>query len=228
MPLFLWTMRGCGEPGKMHLFQAVEEFVELERDTPIRESSRQVFTIGHSNHPLERFMELLEKYEIEVLVDIRTSPFSRFSRHFSQEPLRNAIQGAGLKYLFLGKELGGRPKDAQFYDQEGYIDYARIAATGQFSEGIDMLIAGSEKSRVAVMCSEENPVDCHRRRLVGPVLVQRKVELKHIRGNGELQLEREFKEDDMELAEKFQQLTLFSQPAPAKLWRSSKPVKGID
>ncbi len=212
----------------MLLSAAVVGFMEGERENHIGEFNREVYTIGHSNHPLERFMELLEKYEIEVLADIRTSPFSRFSRHFSQEPLRNAIQGAGLKYLFLGKELGGKPKEAEFYDQDGHVDYARIAASGKFAEGIDMLIAGCEKFRVAILCSEENPVDCHRRRLVGPVLVERKVKLKHIRGNGELQLETEFKEDDKELAEQFQQLTLFAQPAPAKPWRSSKPVKGKD
>ncbi len=66
------------------------------------ESSRQVFTIGHSNHPLERFMELLEKYEIEVLVDIRTSPFSRFSRHFSQEPFKKCHSGRWTEISFLG------------------------------------------------------------------------------------------------------------------------------
>lgn len=171
-------------------------------------------------------MELLERYEIELLVDIRTSPFSRFSRHFSQDPLRNAIQGAGLKYLFLGKELGGKPKNPEFYDQDGHIDYARIAASEPFSEGIDMLISACEKFRCAIMCSEENPVDCHRRRLVGRVLVKQAVGLKHIRGNGELQLERELCEDEKSLADEIQQLTLFSQPAPEKPWRSSRPVKG--
>jgi uncharacterized protein (DUF488 family) len=204
---------------------AEASFVESDRENITDSSNRVVYTIGHSNHPLERFMELLERYEIEVLVDIRTSPFSRFSRHFSQDPLRNAIQGAGLKYLFLGKELGGKPKNPEFYDQDGYIDYARIASSGPFSEGIDMLISACEKSRSAIMCSEENPVDCHRRRLVGPVLVQQAVELKHIRGNGELELERELWEDEKNLAEEFQQLTLFSQPAPAKAWRSSRPAK---
>ncbi len=206
--------------------KAEASFVESDREKIAISSSREIYTIGHSNHPLERFMELLERYEIEVLVDIRTSPFSRFSRHFSQQPLKNAIQGAGLKYLFLGKELGGKPKNPEFYDNDGHIDYARIAASEPFAEGIDRLISGCEKFRIAIMCSEENPVDCHRRRLVGPVLVQQSVELKHIRGNGELQLERELWEDEKSLAEEFQQLTLFSDPSPAKSWRSSRPAKG--
>lgn len=193
--------------------------------SPEIRQDREIYTIGHSNHPIERFLELLKKYEIEVLVDIRSNPFSRFSRHFSHDPLRNAIQAAGAKYLYLGKELGGKPKEPEFYDQEGHIDYGLIARSERFAEGIDRLMDGTGKYRIAIMCSEESPVDCHRRRLVGPVLVQRGAQLKHIRGNGELHLESDLAQDDGDFADHFQQLTLFSQPAPQKPWRSSKPVK---
>lgn len=186
---------------------------------------REIYTIGHSNHPIERFLELLEKYEIEVLADIRSSPFSRFSGHFSHEPLKIAIQAAGAGYLYLGKELGGKPKEPEFYDQDGHIDYGLIAGSERFAEGIDRLLKGMEKYRIAIMCSEENPVDCHRRRLVGPVLVRRGVLLKHIRGNGELNFESDLEQDDKRIADEFQQLTLFAQPEPQKPWRSARPVK---
>ena len=185
-----------------------------------------IYTIGHSNHPIERFLELLERYEIEVLVDVRTNPFSRFSRQFSHDTLRAYIQNAGLKYLHLGKELGGKPKEAEFYDAEGHVDYARIAQSERFAEGIDRLVAGCREYRVAVMCAEENPSDCHRRRLIGPALFRRGIEQRHIRGNGELHLEQELKQDEKNLSDDFQQLTLFSQPAPQKPWRSSRPAKG--
>ena len=208
------TVAGCG--------RAVEDDQEHRQEN---ESSREIYTIGHSNHPIERFLELLERHAIEVLVDIRSNPFSRFSRHFSHDPLKIAIQNSGLKYLYLGKELGGKPKEAEFYDPDGHIDYARIAQSDGFAEGLDRLVAGSERYRCAIMCSEENPIECHRRRLVGPVLVQRGLELKHIRGNGEIELERELGEDEWSRADEFQQLTLFSQPAPAKPWRSSRPAK---
>ncbi|MCC7529566.1 MAG: DUF488 domain-containing protein [Candidatus Melainabacteria bacterium] len=206
--------------------KAEASFVESDCSKIKDASSREIYTIGHSNHPLKRFMELLERYEIEVLVDIRSSPFSRFSRHFSQEPLKNAIQGAGLKYLFFGKELGGKPKSPEFYDNDGHVDYARIAASKPFAEGIERLISGCEKFRCAIMCWEESPLDCHRRRLVGPVLVQQSVEIKHIRGNGELQLEGDLCQGENNLADEFQQLKLFSQTSPEKPWRSSRPVKG--
>ncbi len=185
-----------------------------------------IYTIGHSNHPIDTFLELLERYEIEVLVDVRTNPFSRFSRQFSHDALKVAIQNAGLKYLHLGKELGGKPKEAEFYDAEGHIDYARIAQSERFAEGIKRLFAGCRKYRVAVMCAEENPTDCHRRRLIGPVLFKQGIEEKHIRGNGELHLEKELIQDEKSLSDDSQQLMLFPQPEPQKPWRSSRPAKG--
>jgi uncharacterized protein (DUF488 family) len=161
-----------------------------------------------------------------VLVDVRTNPFSRFSRQFSHGPLKNSIQNAGLRYLHLGKELGGKPKEPEFYDLEGHVDYGRIAQSQRFAEGLERLVSGCRKYRVAIMCAEENPSDCHRRRLIGPALAQRGIEEKHIRGNGELHLESELKLDEKNLSDEYEQLTLFSQPAPQKPWRSSRPAKG--
>lgn len=189
-------------------------------------SPGEVYTIGHSNHPIEAFLGLLERYEIEVLVDVRTNPFSRFSRQFSHGPLKNSIQNAGLRYLHLGKELGGKPKEPEFYDLEGHVDYGRIAQSQRFAEGLERLVSGCRKYRVAIMCAEENPSDCHRRRLIGPALAQRGIEEKHIRGNGELHLESELKLDEKNLSDEYEQLTLFSQPAPQRPWRSSRPAKG--
>lgn len=203
------------------------KFVENEQEQISSAASRgQVYTIGHSNHSIETFLELLERYEIEVLVDVRTNPFSRFSRQFSHDPLKSAIQNAGLKYLHLGKELGGKPKEPEFYDAEGHIDYARIAQSQRFAEGIERLAAGCVKYRVVIMCAEENPSECHRRRLIGPVLAQHGIEEMHIRGNGELNLESELKQDEDNLSRDSEQLTLFAQPALQKPWRSSRPVKG--
>lgn len=186
----------------------------------------EVFTIGHSNHSIETFLELLERFQIEVLVDVRTNPFSRFSRQFSHDLLKASIFNAGLKYLHLGKELGGKPKEPEFYDAEGHVDYASIAQSARFSEGIERLAAGCRKYRVAIMCAEENPSECHRRRLIGPALASQGIVEKHIRGNGELCLESELKQDEKSLSEQFEQLTLFAQPSADKPWRSSRPAKG--
>lgn len=193
--------------------------------TSVNASGGEVFTIGHSNHPIETFLELLERYQIEVLVDVRTNPFSRFSRQFSHEPLKASILNAGLKYLHLGRELGGKPAEKEFYDAQGHVDYERIARSARFSEGIERLVAGCRKYRVAIMCAEENPSECHRRRLLGPVLAQHGIEEKHIRGSGALCLEGELNQDDKNLADEFEQLTLFAQPSPEKPWRSSRPSR---
>lgn len=188
-------------------------------------SSGAIYTIGHSNHSLERFLELLERFQIEVLVDVRTNPFARFARHFSQDPLKIAMQGAGVKYLFLGKELGGKPKDPQFYDDEGFVDYRLVSQSEAFAEGIDRLVNGIQLYRVAIMCAEESPIDCHRRLLIGRVLFSRGIELKHIRSSGELQLESEFRVDEKHALEKSMQLTLFADLEPETPWRSPHPAK---
>ena len=94
-----------------------------------------IFTIGHSNHEIQRFIDLLKSNEIEVLVDIRSSPYSRFAPQFNKDDFKKAIQASGIKYLFLGKELGGKPEDPEFYDPEGFVLYSRIVDHRCFSKG---------------------------------------------------------------------------------------------
>jgi uncharacterized protein (DUF488 family) len=149
-----------------------------------------IFTIGHSNHSLETFMGLLKAHHIDVLVDIRSNPFSRFSPHFKQ--FEEGMSAGGVKYVFLGKELGGRPEAPEFYDSEGRVLYGRLAASPLFLEGMDRLMRGIRAHRVALMCGEEDPHKCHRRVLVGRALSGRGVRVKHIRGNGMVEDEEEF------------------------------------
>lgn len=143
-----------------------------------------VFTIGHSVHSVERFIGLLNDHKIEVLVDIRSEPYSRKVPHFNKENLEKEIKKSGLKYLFLGKELGGRPRNRQFYDQEGFVLYSKIAESPDFKTGLERVLNGIEKFRVALMCSEENPANCHRHLLVGRVLSNSGVKVFHIRADG--------------------------------------------
>ncbi len=147
----------------------------------------EIFTIGHSNHELGRFIQLLKGNKIEVLVDIRSNPYSRFASQFNKDNLTKAIQANGLKYLFLGKELGGRPKDREFYDSEGHILYSRLSESPLFLEGIERVIDEIKSSRVALMCSEEDPAKCHRHLLVSKVLEDRGITVFHIRGDGSIQ-----------------------------------------
>ena len=146
-----------------------------------------LFTVGHSNHRLEVFVELLKRHGIQVLVDTRSYPYSRHVPHFNREELSRRLKEEGINYLYLGRELGGRPDEEEFYDEEGHVLYYRLAESPIFLVGIERLEKGIRKYRVAIMCSEENPSICHRHLLVGRVMAQRGTKIHHIRGGGAVQ-----------------------------------------
>ncbi len=150
---------------------------------------RTMFTIGHSSHPPERFAGLLRQHEIGVLVDTRSAPYSRYSPQFDREALRELAAGAGVKYLYLGDVVGGRPRDEGCYDAEGRVLYGRVAAQPEFVEAMERLERGADEFRVALLCSEEDPAHCHRRLLISRVLQTRGAEIRHIRGDGSVQSE---------------------------------------
>jgi uncharacterized protein (DUF488 family) len=150
-----------------------------------------VHTIGHSAHAWEAFAALLKEHRIDVVVDIRSAPYSRFAPQFDNEVLQRKLAEGGVKHLFLGAELGGRPSDPECYDKQGHALYGRMTANLDFQAGIERLERGIAAYRVALLCGEEDPAHCHRRLLVGRVLVERGHELLHIRGDGRLQTEAE-------------------------------------
>lgn len=149
--------------------------------------TRSIYTIGHSNHSLEAFLELLKGHSIDVVVDTRTQPYSAYSPHFTRRPLEDALAAAGFKYLFLGKELGGRPEGSEFYDDDGRVLYFQLAESPLFLAGVARLENGMAKYRIALLCSEEDPQVCHRQLLVGRVLSRRGVVIHHIRGDGRIE-----------------------------------------
>lgn len=155
-----------------------------------------LFTIGHSNHPEEKFLELLDAHSIQVLVDVRSQPYSRFNPQYNSSPLKALVESAGLKYLFMGDQLGGRPEGDDLLDEDGRALYHRMALSPKFMEGIARLERGVRDWRVAIMCSEEDPAVCHRHLLVTRVIRERGVEIRHIRGDGRLQSEEEIGSPD--------------------------------
>jgi uncharacterized protein (DUF488 family) len=145
-----------------------------------------VYTIGHSNHPIERFLELLRMHGVEAIADVRSHPYSRFSPQFSLKRLSAALEDAGIAYLFLGRELGARSDDPSVY-VDGKVDYARLASTPRFDEGIARVTGAAGLARVALMCAERDPLDCHRAVLVCPALAARGFSAQHIREDGRLE-----------------------------------------
>lgn len=154
-------------------------------------SGKVLYSVGHSNHDWDTFLRLLKQHQIEVLADVRTQPFSRYTPHFNREMLQPDLQAAGIRYLFMGDQLGGRPEGAEFYDPEGHVLYYRVAESSFFQEGIQRLKTGIQNYRVAIMCSEEDPTVCHRFLLVTRVLAEHNIQIQHIRGDGKLQDEAE-------------------------------------
>ena len=178
-----------------------------------------LWTIGHSNHSIERFLELLRSNQIDVVVDVRSQPYSAYQGHFSQALLRRFLEDAGFRYLFLGKELGGRPPEPELYDDEDHVLYGELAKTERFTRGLARLVKGTSTYRVAMMCSEEDPSTCHRRLLITRALDESDapVTVTHIRGNGELVDESEMSRD----TGKQQQQTLLED---VTTWKSAQSV----
>jgi len=183
---------------------------------------RRMYTIGHSSHAAEHFAGLLAEHRIEVLVDTRSAPYSKYSPQFDREPLRELVTAAGVKYLYLGDVVGGRPKNESHYDERGRALYGRMGKDEEFLAGIARLERGADEFRVALLCSEEDPAHCHRRLLIGRVLVERGAELLHIRGDGGLHDEAQVvKDSGKRLAEA--QPALFAD-LDEDQWRSTASV----
>jgi len=144
------------------------------------------FTLGHSNHSAEEWLGLVRLHGVEVVVDIRSSPYSKFVPQFDREVLQPTLEKVGVRYLYLGAELGGRPANPDYYDAKGRVLYSRLCEDKQFCAAITRLEAGLERFRIALLCGEEDPAHCHRRLLVGRVLTERSHLMLHIRGDGHL------------------------------------------
>jgi len=142
-----------------------------------------IFTIGHSTHPLEKFLSLLLKHEVSVVADVRSSPYSRFNPHFNKDTLARSLKENGIKYVFMGNEFGARADDPSCYIN-GRVKYSLLAKRTQFREGIERLKQGVDDHRIALMCAEREPLECHRTLLVAQALVAEGMTVKHIHSDG--------------------------------------------
>lgn len=179
------------------------------------EKSNPVFTIGHSNHEPQAFVSLLQAHGVDVVVDVRSAPYSRYLPHFNKEHLAKALREAGIRYVFRGSELGGQPADRAYYDDEGRIRYDEVARTPVYGEGVDFIVAGADERRLALMCSEKEPLDCHRTLMVSQSLARRGVAVAHIHADGNLE------SHDVAIDRLLQQLKL---PPNGDLFRSREEV----
>jgi uncharacterized protein (DUF488 family) len=145
-----------------------------------------LFTIGHSNHTLESFIRLLRQQNVTAVGDVRSHPYSRFLPHFNRVVFKEALENQGIRYVFLGQELGARPNNPECY-VNGKALYKRIADTEAFQEGIQRIIQGIKKYKIALMCAESDPITCHRAILVCHHLRNYNLQIGHILKNGDLE-----------------------------------------
>lgn len=145
-----------------------------------------VFTVGHSTHSSSGFLSLLQKHGITAIADVRSMPVSRFTPQFNKYAVERILSDVDIKYVFLGKELGARTEDLTCY-VNGRVRYDLLAQTSDFASGIKRLRHGSQSERIAVMCTEQEPLDCHRCVLVARALETDGIAVKHIHGDGHLE-----------------------------------------
>ena len=181
-----------------------------------RETST-IFTIGHSNQPFDEFISLLIRQNIEQLVDVRSKPYSRF-HHFNREPLLKRLASKGIDYLYLGNQLGGHPESDDLY-ANGRVVYDRMAALPGFRQGIKRVANESEKHSLVLMCTEEDPKECHRQPLLALELLERGVQVMHLRRGGSVQEAAAMTEQSS------LQLPLFELGGEDSTWQSPKRIR---
>ena len=144
-----------------------------------------IYTIGYGSRSIVELIELLQAHGIAYLIDVRSAPYSRYKPEFSKTQLANALEQHGIRYVFMGDTLGGRPDDETCY-VNGKVDYEKVKVTESYQHGIQRLrTAFSQQHSIALMCSEGKPEECHRCKLIGATLTNENIAVMHIDETGE-------------------------------------------
>lgn len=142
---------------------------------------REIFTVGHSNHTIDYFLELLQSQHIDCLIDVRSMPASKYNPQFNWEPLKNFLSNKGITYMHFKDEFGARHEEEDVLDQNGQVDFELFRKTFNFQQGIERVDIGVSKGfKIALMCSEGNPLECHRFSMIAIYLDEIGFEVKHI------------------------------------------------
>ena len=159
----------------------------MSRTRSPRPAVAELYTVGHSNHAIEHFLALLRRHGVETVADVRSRPYSRFVPHFRRERLARVLEDAGLAYLFLGRELGGKPPNGERHAPA--MTYQVRVAQPEFREGLDRLLRAAGTNRVALLCRERDPLECHRFHLICRYVRPLGLDIRHILPNGEVEMQ---------------------------------------
>ena len=153
-------------------------------------AENRVFTIGHGGRTFDDVVAQLQESGVRFVVDVRSQPYSRYQPEFSKDTLAQRLARVGLRYIFMGDQLGGRPDDPTCYTENGNVDYAECRSRPWFREGIQRIKTGCERGyRLALICSEGSPENCHRTALVGRELDAAGLEVVHLMPDGSSRLQ---------------------------------------
>lgn len=151
-----------------------------------------LFTIGHSQHEINYFIRLLRENNVNFVLDVRSTPYSRYAEQFNKENISNSLQKFNIQYFFMGKFFGARQEDLSLYNDEGYLDFQKVVRTENFNKGMKSVLIGLERgNRIAFMCTEKDPIDCHRAIMVSRAFAQNGIEVKHILSDGSIETQKE-------------------------------------
>ena len=166
-----------------------------------------ILTVGHSNHEVQVLINLLRKHGVTAVADIRSTPYSAATPQFDRENLKPQLQSEGFKYVYLGDELGAHPQDPACY-KDGKVQYSLQANTLLFRKGLQRVISGVKKHRVALLCVEKDPLKCHRSVLIARELEAQSIDVAHILSEGGLEshseaMDRLLKEEKLDRGDLF-------------------------
>lgn len=151
-----------------------------------------IYTIGYGNRSIEEFIGFLQQYDIKFLADIRSQPYSRYNPDYSKDALEKRLKQANIRYIFMGDTLGGRPRDDTSYQEDGRVDYEKVAEKEFYRKGISYLhTAWNKQLRIVLMCSELKPQACHRSKLIGKTLSKQNINVAHIDETGAVKTQEE-------------------------------------
>lgn len=152
----------------------------------------RLFTIGHSQYTPEYFVKLLEKHGINYVLDVRSTPYSRYAEQFNRESIQAFLDKNDMKYSYMGKYFGARPTELSLYSPEGYLDFEKVTQSERFNIGVENVVLGLKRgNKIALMCTEKDPIDCHRAIMVARAFDIKGIEVNHILPDGNIQTQRE-------------------------------------
>lgn len=155
----------------------------------------EIYTLGHSNYPFNKFIEILKKYNINCVVDIRAIPYSKYNTQYNKEFFQTNLKKLGYTYIYMADEFGAKRKIRVSYNNEGYADFAKVILEDDFNKGIERLKIGCDKSyKIVLLGAMQEPIRCPRAILVGKELVKEGFDVKHIMHEGNLNTQKDLEE----------------------------------